>query len=250
MPRGTFPSPLIAGTPVTVGQAWVDPADLACITVADDREAFANAASQLLRDATYGVYGVVTETVRPWGASHAWVRGGPSDVAWIGSAWQLPAGTVCGCGGREAVSLLGATVVTSVKIGGATLDASAWRLEPDALVRIDGGRWPACQNMLVADTEPGTFSVTYQRGRDPGELGRLAAKQLACQLWKFDQDAACGLPAGTRSVIRQGVTFDLAGWLNQGKTGLPLVDAFLAGRTQIGSGAYSPEIATHLRRSL
>ena len=115
------------------------------------------------------------------------------------------------------------------------------------LSRLDDGHWPYGQNLTLADTEEGTFSISYTYGADPPELGMAAAAQLGCQLYTAcdpDQQssAECVLPTGVTRVTRQGITIEklafttwaftrgrfarsgrAAGW----NTGLPLVDAFL-----------------------
>ena len=125
--------------------------------------------------------------------------------------------------------------ITSVKIDGDTLDPTEYTLVNDRyLMRNDTGRWPVRQNLTLPDTEDGTFSITYKYGSAPPLLGRNAAGQLACQIWKQCGGVNCELPAGTTRVTRQGVTIDkmaFTAWGYRDKkwaTGLPLVDMFLA----------------------
>ena len=113
------------------------------------------------------------------------------------------------------------------------------------VTRLDDGHWPYGQNLTLADTEEGTFSISYTYGADPPELGMAAAAQLGCEIYKAcpgaESTGDCALPAGVTRVTRQGITIEklafttwaftgtvpragrAAGW----NTGLPLVDAFL-----------------------
>jgi hypothetical protein len=225
---------------VTEVLAWVDAADLACITDASARAGYAAAASNLLWRASGGV-GLVTDTARP--CPPAFMRCSRWD------ALAAPYGPTLGCGAVSMRIIPGAVSVEAVSVDADTLDPSAYRLEADRLIRVDGSAWPVCQDLAAAPGEVGAFVVTYTRGVDPGEAGRLAARQLACQLAKFDAGEACGIPATARSVNRQGVSFNLAAWLEDGKaTGLPLVDVFLAPFKGAGSPAvYNRDV--HARRS-
>lgn len=130
--------------------------------------------------------------------------------------------------------------VTQVKIDGAVVDPSGYRLDGwRNLVRLDDPgppvvrrAWPGCQNMSLNDDQPGTFSVSYQYGIDPPPIGLDAACQLACQLYLACSNQKCELPSGATKVTRQGVQVDrglLANWFDPTKpTGLVAVDAFLA----------------------
>jgi hypothetical protein len=78
------------------------------------------------------------------------------------------------------------------------------------IYRNDGKAWPASQNFGLADTEDGTFSITYTYGVAPPPTVLRAAKELAVQFWLLDTESAyCQLPTGTRSVSRQGMSIDV-----------------------------------------
>ena len=136
------------------------------------------------------------------------------------------------------VKLAGVPVrdVTEVKIDGDVVDPTTYRLFNDRyLQRLDNGRWPVRQNLTLADTEDGTFSVTYTYGADPPALGVAAAASIACELYKECAGDTCVLPKGVTRVTRQGITIDKLAFTSWGyrtgkrwATGLPLVDAFLA----------------------
>jgi hypothetical protein len=122
--------------------------------------------------------------------------------------------------------------VTAVKVDGVTLGPSAYRLDNNRLlVRTDGTRWPRCNDLNLADTEVGTWSVTAKYGEDVPDSGRLAMGELACEVAKAASGVDCRLPPAVTQIVRQGVTIsvpDFGQYLLHGKTGLYLVDMFLA----------------------
>jgi hypothetical protein len=138
--------------------------------------------------------------------------------------------------------------ITEVKIDGVVLDPSEYTLWKRRYVtRLDDGHWPYQQNLTLADTEEGTFSISYTYGADPPALGVAAAAQLGCELYRACSGATdCVLPTGVTRVTRQGITIEksaftswayqretrvqMGGW----KTGLSLVDAFLTAHNQRG----------------
>lgn len=226
---------------------WLDASTLACIDDADQRASTLAAASELLSAPTS--VGLVTDEARPCGPSGCsyWPRSRWDVLSprWNGLWWGTPdAGrTSCGCTSAPAVHLPGAVSVESVTIDGVELAANAYVLDDEWLYRLDGDRWPACQNTLAPSTEVGTFAVAYTRGIAPGAAAQLAVSQLACYLWRYRDPQACGLPANARQVTRQGITYDLAAFLEDGKaTGLPLVDAFLATYAGRRTLVYNPDV--------
>lgn len=117
----------------------------------------------------------------------------------------------CSCSRLCTVTLPGPVhLVESVSIGCEVLPASAWRLiTGDRVARVDGGCWPACQDLGQPDADG--FTVTYQRGVPPGPDAIRAVSQLACQkLAECQPDGGddCGtLPAGTTSATRDGISW-------------------------------------------
>jgi hypothetical protein len=93
-------------------------------------------------------------------------------------------------------------------------------------------RWPSCQNLALDSSQPGTFEVTYRHGIDPPEIGRSAAAQLACELYRACNGQACQLPSNVVKIQRQGVTVDrnvILAFLDPKKpSGMAAVDLFLA----------------------
>jgi hypothetical protein len=127
--------------------------------------------------------------------------------------------------------------ITEVLIDGDVVDPADYRIfKQRYAMRLDDGRWPIRQDLTLADTEDGTFSISYTYGADPPEMGVAAAAQLGCELYKAcgDAGANCALPTGVTRITRQGITVDrlaFTSWaFREGRwqTGLSLVDAFLA----------------------
>lgn len=166
------------------------------------------------------------------------------------------------CGWLSQVKLSGYPIreITEVLIDGAVIDPAEYRLDGrrylTRLADADGRaqRWPACQRLDLAETEEGTFAVTYTYGQDPPLLGIEAAQQLACQIAAAGPDASgdCALPDGTVVVTRQGVTIELDRFIEDGISALPLVGLFLQtynpARLRKRSTVWSPDIAPHARQ--
>lgn len=131
--------------------------------------------------------------------------------------------------------------VSEVKIDGDVVPDDEYALVNGRfLQRLWDERWPIAQDLTLPDTEDHTFSITYTYGQDPPALGRAAAAQLACEIYKECNGDGCALPKGTTRLTRQGVTIDklaFTAWtFREGRwaTGLPLVDAFLSGANPAG----------------
>ena len=157
-------------------------------------------------------------------------------IIWSGEAWDCM-GDLCGCGSLSQVKLADHPVraISQVKIDGSVISSSEYRLDEGRyLTRLNGDQWPSCQRLDLADTQGGTFSVTYLYGQEPPEIGKMAAGQLACELYRAcSGDAECVLPSGVSRITRQNVTIEFnafAAWGRQEgiwRTGLSLVDLFL-----------------------
>lgn len=155
--------------------------------------------------------------------------------------WGGNGGRPCGCAPLSRVKLPGYPVqsISEVLIDGVAVDPALYRVDAGRyLIRLadpDGSAasWPGCQRLDLADTEPGTFSVTYVFGSAPPLHAVAAANELACQLWKACPGNAgeCDLPKGVVRIQRQGVTIErknVMAFIDGGASGLVFVDAFLA----------------------
>lgn len=173
--------------------------------------------------------------------------GGWGPWGWWGSGWGW-GGVGCGCAPVSQALLVGYPVIeiSEVKIDGVVLDPSEYRLDENRwLTRMadaDGNPqwWPGCQRLDLPDTELHTWSATYVYGIAPPELGRQAAAQLACEIYKSCSGGECATPVGTVQKTRQGVTVQMVPFLAWGRresqwaTGLGLVDMFLSAYNPAG----------------
>jgi hypothetical protein len=224
----TGPSPINQG----ICQAWADAEQiLACCDASFasdvDLDTPAEIASTLLYQLTGHQYpGICEAVVRPCASSLS---------CWTPLNWHA---RDCSCTAVSKIRLAGYPVreIVEVSIDGEPLGPSEYRLDRNReLVRLNGLRWPACQNLGINEGI-GTFFVHYDYGLEPPVGAAGAAAQLACAIAKAcpgsGMEAECDLPAGTVRVTRQGLTVEtqaLGLWLvGTMKTGLPLVDSFLS----------------------
>jgi hypothetical protein len=118
--------------------------------------------------------------------------------------------------------------VTQVKVDGIVLTGSAYRVDDNRyLVRTDGFLWPMRNNVAIADTQLGTWSVTAQYGSPVPAGAEVAIGELACQ---FLNGEDCTLPRQVTQLVRQGVAIQMpdptADYKN-GLTGLYTPDLFI-----------------------
>jgi hypothetical protein len=222
---------------------------------------FGQMAGERLWETTGRVFGVCEVTIRPCAAqsepasmwrSTFWGRGpypwAPSmgNGSWvpvlIGGQWT---NITCGCVGWQCrCTLDGPTVlklpgpvreISEVKVDGVVIPEASYRVDYNRLlIRTDGATWPATQNLLLDDTEPDTFTVTYERGIPVPIGGQIAAAVLAAEMQKAScGDKTCRLPERLQTVTRQGVTVGVAltgdDWR---ETGIWLIDDWIKSVTQ------------------
>ncbi|MET7814212.1 hypothetical protein ABZT26_25615 [Streptomyces sp. NPDC005395] len=209
-------------------------------------------ASDRLRKLTAGRWGLCEEVIRPcdvpsaqseqfrrWEAQSLYgsVAGGSYDASrWV-SGMRPPlcgCSAPCSCADVCKVVLPGpADSVLAVKVDGQVLPTTAYTLTPPPdgwLIRTDGRCWPETQDVTRPDTEPGTFSVRYLRGRDPEDDfdAIRAVSALACELYRSMCGQKCRIQGRVRSIQREGVSYDMVDdWPPKG-TGLSEVDEWLA----------------------
>lgn len=196
-------------------------------------------------------FGTCTATLRP-------CRAGCTDAVYSNPVWYWPASVAapawdwytvpydcgycargCACTSLSEV-LLPSPVnsIVSVMMDGTPMVTGAYRLDDNRfLVRTDGRTWPYCNELTKDDTQIGTWSITARYGEDVPESARLAMGELACEIVKAGTGQDCRLPPGVTSLVRQGVTIsypDVGQLLKEGRTGLYLVDLFLASENPDG----------------
>jgi hypothetical protein len=236
------------------------------------RERFERMAAEYLWRYSGRQFGLCEGTIRPcrqesYAGRSTYGSGPGAGSPWrptlVGGEWfnvGCGAGHADLCGCQYGQSLTFETAVhdvTSVEIDGTTLDPSAYRVDDRRyLVRQDGGRWPYCQDLSKPLGEPGTWAVTVQVGSPTPAGGQIAAGRLACELAKAASgDKACGLPQRWQSITRQGVTISAAldsfEGLDEGKTGIWVIDSWVASVTKpdIGFSIASPSYRPVGRRT-
>lgn len=168
-----------------------------------------------------------------WGVAGPWIPYIGTDGLWR-NASVCGCSSDCSCGELCEIYLEGPVHdIVSVQEGAVVLPASAYRVDNgNLLVRTDGACWPDCQDMSAPPGDPNTLTVTYRAGLPLDELAAAAMAAMVCHLLKGCLPGSCGCAANTNVTrrTRQGVqieTSDPSEIYSQGRTGLPLVDAFL-----------------------
>lgn len=245
----TWPCDVSAETPAVTGQAVA-------------------AATEILWALSGRQFGLCTVMLRPCrydcgipGGWFAWPGYDYPRPALIGGLWfnlTCSAGCrgSCACTELQQVYLPAPVYqITQVKVDGVVLTGSAYRLD-DAhiLVRVDGGAWPYCQELNLADTEVGTWAVTARYGQAPPTGAAGAIGELACEFIRGWNGADCRLPRGVTQLVRQGVTIqfpDMSELFKLGLTGMPIVDQFIMAWNPHGlarrAGVYSVDRMLHRR---
>jgi len=124
--------------------------------------------------------------------------------------------------------------IVEVTLGDLVVPPEAYRVDNHReLVRTDGVCWPRCPDLHAACGEDGAFCVTYTRGLPLDDAAMWAYSIYACELVKACTPGAsgCRLPKRVQNVTREGVTMtfvDTMDYLDNGRTGLPEVDQWLA----------------------
>lgn len=229
----------MANYPLGPCAPWITGADVTCDAVADPDvlDVAANVASDLLFNLSGMQFtGVCERTVRPGyrkcdcgvlscGTNAGWLPewsrwGGSASWTDWGSGWHMP--FLCCDADRARLGFSPIDEVTLVEIDGVPLDPSNYAVDEYTwLVRLDDETWPLTD----------TWEVTFTAGVAPPPTGVLAAKFLACEIAKLIVgDEGCALPQRVTTLTRQGVTmvFDPMEFLDNGKTGIYIVDLFLA----------------------
>jgi len=204
--------------------------------------------------------GVGTRTVRPCYGDQYGCGMGPNGPFWnvwpVNVLWQFPqwpyrdngrwyntgfGGCMDRCYLPEVILPAPVSGVTEVVIDGVVLPPTAYKVvQFEKLARIDGSKWP-CSNNLKVDASPytgandgskqGTWQITYQYGRGPGDDGKMACAILACQIAKNQCGADdCTLPQRLKNITRENVSMafvDPMDFLAHGLVGIYEVDLWL-----------------------
>lgn len=222
------------------------------------------ASASILRRASGNVFNLCPQIVRPCGRGVAGYRylNDPlqswSPVMLDGRFSDLVCGggSACGCGALSEVILDPAVhSIIEVKVDGVAVPYTAYRVDDwRRLVRVDGARWPSCQDVARADTEPGTFSVAYWSGSEPDDGAAFALTELSVEWWRGCEDKACRLGPNVRTATRAGVTVDFDQVLQaieRGGTGLKRVDMWIRSVNPYGlrrrMAVFSPDVAVARR---
>lgn len=137
----------------------------------------------------------------------------------------------CSCTQVQEVVLPGVVGdIVSVKLNGAVLDETAYRVDKgNRLVRQDGEPWPLCQDMNEPATSDTAFVVEYYDGFAPDTSLDYAAGLLAIEYYRACTGQECQLPSGVTSIVRQGISMEIAnGLFVNGYTGIKAVDAVIS----------------------
>lgn len=122
--------------------------------------------------------------------------------------------------------------VQEIVQGGVTLDPSTYSIRNNSYLRRDGGiPW-----VLDPVNE---LLITYTWGIEPPASGKRAAIRLANELILLSMGSPeCALPQRITSVNRQGLSYtytDPQQFLDNGRTGIPEIDFFIAAVNPKGS---------------
>ena len=116
---------------------------------------------------------------------------------------------LCSCSSKSIIETTygPVTSITSIVIGGSTLDSGKYVIvPPNRIMRTDGEAWPSCQDYSSASTG---MIVKYRHGEAPPALGELAAADLVSEILRSCGGEACALPPGTVAVTRRNVSVNL-----------------------------------------
>lgn len=226
---GLYPSDGVEGLPDALDCLW--PIAPGCF----DMEAFEQSvirrarvlATATLRSLTAYRVGGCPRTVRPCTRSCLPLETGPFLPYWLDNGCVCRTG--CDCSALSSITLYAPVgEIEEVKIDGAPLPPTAYRLDGSRLIRTDGQPWPTRQNLTLDDDQPGTFSVTYLPGYKVDLLGAIAAGLLTHEFAKACSGGKCRLPSGVTQIARQGITMEVGAdaFPNQ-RTGIREVDVFI-----------------------
>lgn len=220
-------------------------------------------ASEILWAKSGRQFGECSITLRPC-REDCWGGTWPFFDRWnqYGSRWPYPYNYAgqwfnLGCGGcpgscsctvLHSVELPGpVNTVVEVKVDGTPLVTGAYTVyDHRTLLRIDGEPWPLCNDLNLADTEVGTWSVTFTVGTTVPKSGQMAVAELTREIaLACIGDGMCALPTPVATLVRQGVTMNFLDpnvVFADGKIGLTRSDLFLSTFNPAGIAARAQAI--------
>jgi hypothetical protein len=238
--------------PACLGDAWnaLDP---------EVQERSLMLATSSLQMLTYYRVGACPITIRPCPTvrpcSCAWNPHVGTDGLWRN---DCACGQVASCAPLSEVDIPGPVgYIDSLLIDGVEVDLSTadWRLDNGHLLVWQGdgeSPIPSTQDLNKADTEAGTWSITYSKSYPVLADGRLAVGYLAMEFAKACiPKQKCSLPRGVTSVVRNGVSFSIeAGLFPGGLTGIDIVDQYILKWAPAGSPTKSATVFDPSRQGL
>lgn len=188
----------------------------------------------------------------PVGGGHTGALGlgsGAFNPHMTGGAWVNSCGcrnNDCSCTELSEIYLPGPVGgIASIVQDGTPLPATSYRVDNGyKLVRLDGEKWPICQDQTAMGNADGAFIVTYYRGAAPNRMTKAAAGALAADFYRACAGANCALPDNVVRASQQGVDYEFEPTdFPEGVTGIKTVDALVRiynphkrkGRTLIAS---------------
>lgn len=236
---------------VSMPCGWtVDPCGTACADLLGDLDPATRAlyeawAVDFLWRATGRRYGLCETTYRPCARQCGQWWDGMSHPARIDGEWvNLSCGscrTGCSCTDVPEVVLSDVEAVVGITVDGVELDPAEAVIVYDRrrIVRTDGLRWPACQDLTVPGDSDGAWQITVLQGAPIPAGGSIVAGLLACEFAKACAgDSGCRLPQRVQTVTRQGVTIgfqDSFDTLDDLKVGIFEIDAWVAASRWTGT---------------
>lgn len=208
----------------------------------DVREAAIEFATDFLNASTGRQFGLCPITVRPcmerrcnsaWSGWWAWNGSLWTPYIFEGEWFNCFCGSTCCCEPRCEVRLAGpVNSIIEIQIGGVVVDPDTYRVDDyQWLVREGGECWPECPHMDDAAGEPGTWTVTYVRGRPVPAALINATLELAYQwILACQGSAECKLSSWVVAMTRQDVALQFPNpvqMIQMGLTGIRHIDMLI-----------------------
>ena len=112
---------------------------------------------------------------------------------------------------RGGITLMGPNPsIVQIKVDGNVVPATDYKIVDGIFLHRVQGTWPVKQNVLLDDTQAGTFSISYEHGILP-YIAKLAAEEIVCDMVRRDvrTNQSKSLPPSARSATIAGVSIQL-----------------------------------------